>query len=210
MAVEPFLGEIMMFAGNFPPRGWVFCEGQLLPIAQHSDLFILLGTIYGGDGRATFALPDLRGRVPIQQGNAPSLFPYSLGQRGGQEYVILSPNEIPSHSHSITPTGSGGGSGGSSTANLRVFQGSGDTDDPSKATGIASQIGSGKTAQDLLSTGADKTISGATIGISTGSGGGNLPSKTNDTGGSQAHENRMPFLALNFCIALEGVFPPRS
>lgn len=208
MAADPLLGEIMMFAGNFPPRGWAFCEGQLLAISQHDALFSLLGTTYGGDGRTMFGLPDLRGRVPIQQGNDPSLSHYRLGQRGGQEAVILTQNEIPEHSHSITSSGSGGGSGGSSTADLKV--GTGDTDNPSEATGMAITAGSGFGATKILSKNANQTISGAITGISTGGSGGNLPSQTNNTGGSQAHENRMPYLAINFCIALEGVYPPRS
>ena len=97
--MNPFLAQIVMFAGNFAPRGWAFCEGQLLPIAQNQALFSLLGTTYGGDGRTTFALPDLRGRSPIQQGHGPGLSDIKLGQRGGIETKTLMITELPSHNH---------------------------------------------------------------------------------------------------------------
>jgi len=99
MAQEPFLGEIKMFAGTFAPRGYALCDGQLLPISQNQSLFSLLGTTYGGDGRTTFALPDLRSRVPIHAGQGPGLSNRRLGQRGGQENVTLTVGQMPSHSH---------------------------------------------------------------------------------------------------------------
>ena len=105
---EPFIGQIMMFAGNFAPRGWSLCEGQLLSIAQNTALFSILGTTYGGDGRTTFALPDLRGRVPIQPGTGPGLSPYTLGQSGGVENVSLLISNIPAHNHPLqASTGAG-------------------------------------------------------------------------------------------------------
>lgn len=97
---DPFLGQIIMFGGNFAPRGWALCEGQLLPISSNTALFSILGTIYGGDGRTTFALPDLRGRFPTQQGSGPGLPPYSLGQRGGANQYTLVANQLPDHTHS--------------------------------------------------------------------------------------------------------------
>lgn len=100
MSANPQLGEIVMFAGNFAPRGWSFCAGQLLPISQNTALFSLLGTIYGGDGRTTFALPDLRGRVAVQHGRGPGLSDYRVGQRGGLEEVTLNSLQIPPHGHS--------------------------------------------------------------------------------------------------------------
>jgi len=100
-AQETFIGEIKMFAGNFAPRGWAFCDGQLLPIAQHSALFSILGTIYGGDGRTTFALPDLRGRVAIHPGHGPGLSDYRQGTTGGTESNTLTVNQIPSHTHTV-------------------------------------------------------------------------------------------------------------
>jgi len=98
---EPFIGEISMFGGNFAPRNWAFCDGQLLAISQNTALFSLLGTIYGGDGRTTFALPDLRGRVPIHSGNGPGLSNYRVGQKGGTETVTLNVTQIPSHNHTV-------------------------------------------------------------------------------------------------------------
>tara|TARA_B100000809_G_C15095334_1_gene514773 strand:+ start:1208 stop:1723 length:516 start_codon:yes stop_codon:yes gene_type:complete len=101
--MEPFYGQVIMFAGNFAPRGWLFCEGQLLPIAQNQTLFSLLGTVYGGDGRSTFGLPDLRGRVPMGAGNGPGLSPRTAGQKFGEEQHTLIDTEIPAHNHSVAP-----------------------------------------------------------------------------------------------------------
>jgi microcystin-dependent protein len=95
--MNPFIGLICMFGGNFAPRGWAFCDGQLLSIAQNTALFSILGTTYGGDGRTTFALPDLRGRVAMHPGNGPGLSPKSLGQRGGTETNTLNQLQLPSH-----------------------------------------------------------------------------------------------------------------
>jgi len=98
---EPFIGEIKLFAGNFPPRGWQFCQGQLLSIAQNTALFSILGTTYGGNGQTTFALPDLRGRVPMQPGQGPGLSPRTLGEQAGSETVTLLYNQMPAHTHSL-------------------------------------------------------------------------------------------------------------
>lgn len=100
-AVDPLLGEVIMFAGNFAPRGWALCDGQLLPISSNSALFSIIGTIYGGDGRTTFALPDLRSRSPMHAGRGPGLSHRDLGHRNGQEYVTLTTSEIPSHRHVV-------------------------------------------------------------------------------------------------------------
>lgn len=100
-AQEGFIGEIRMFGGNFAPRGWAFCDGQLLPISSHNALFSILGTTYGGDGRTTFALPDLRGRVVIHPGNGPGLSNYQLGTKGGSETVTLQETQLPAHKHSV-------------------------------------------------------------------------------------------------------------
>ena len=107
---EPFIAEIRMFAGNFAPRGWAYCDGQILPIDQHQALFSLLGTTYGGDGRTTFGLPDLRGRVPLHPGQGPGLSDRPLGQQGGNETVVLDESQLPSHTHDVnTPSNSGRG-----------------------------------------------------------------------------------------------------
>ena len=98
---EPFIGQIVMFGGNFNPRSWALCDGQLLPISQNTALFSILGTTYGGDGRTTFALPDLRGRVAMHPGSGPGLSPRRLGEKSGVENVILTTNQIPSHTHSL-------------------------------------------------------------------------------------------------------------
>jgi len=98
---DPFIGEVQWFAGNFAPRGWAECDGQLLQISQHTALFSILGTTYGGDGRVTFALPDARGRVLIHEGQGPGLTPRRLGERGGAETVTLTTNQIPNHSHTL-------------------------------------------------------------------------------------------------------------
>jgi microcystin-dependent protein len=96
---EPFVGEIRMFAGNFAPRSWAFCDGQLLAVSQNDALFSLFGTIYGGDGRTTFGLPDLRGRIPIHAGSGPGLSPRQIGASGGEERVTLTNNQMPAHNH---------------------------------------------------------------------------------------------------------------
>src|SRR5512134_3759257 len=99
---QPYVGEIRMFAGNFAPAGWMFCEGQLLPISENETLFALIGTTYGGDGQETFGLPNLQGRVPIHQGQGPGLSGYLIGEAGGVEGVTLTANQIPIHSHPLT------------------------------------------------------------------------------------------------------------
>lgn len=105
--MDPFLGEILMFAGNFAPRGWALCDGQLLPISQYSALFSILGTTYGGDGRTTFALPDLRGRTPVHAGNGPGLSDRRLGTKGGSETNVLNSAQLPSHSHGLYASSNG-------------------------------------------------------------------------------------------------------
>ncbi len=100
--MEPFIAQIIMFGGNFAPRGWAFCDGQLLAISQNTALFSLLGTTYGGDGRTTFGLPDLRGRVSMHPGNGPGLSSRRLGEKGGAETVTLNTTQIPSHNHNIS------------------------------------------------------------------------------------------------------------
>ncbi len=99
---EPYVGEIRMFAGNFAPRGWAFCDGQLLAVSQNDALFSLLGTIYGGDGRTTFGLPDMRGRIPVHAGTGPGLSARRLGTKAGQESVTLTVNQTPAHTHDVT------------------------------------------------------------------------------------------------------------
>ena len=125
---EPFIAEIIMFGCNFAPRGWAFCDGQLLPIAQNTALFSILGTTYGGDGRTTFGLPDLRGRVAIHDGSGtgPGLSPYRLGQKGGVEGVILTAAQMPNHHHAVAPPCNSGAQDDTDPAGKVAGEGDGD------------------------------------------------------------------------------------
>ena len=172
---EPYIGEIMMFAGNFPPQNWAFCDGQLLSIAQNQGLFSLLGTYYGGDGQVTFALPDLRGRLPMHTGNGPGpgLSPRSLGEQGGTESVTLIAAQMPAHSHP-----------------LQVDNANGTT---------ASPVGT-LLARDPAGTPAYGVNAASTLS----------PQAVASTGGGQPHDNMPPFLAINYCICITGIYPPRN
>ncbi len=125
---EPFVGQITMFAGNFAPRGWAYCDGQLLAVSQNDVLFSLLGTIYGGDGRTTFGLPDLRGRIPIHQGGGPGLSNRNLGSKSGAEQATVTAPQLPTHSHTFqasTTTGDQSNPSGAclaSSANMRLYR----------------------------------------------------------------------------------------
>jgi len=170
---EPFIAEIRIFGFNFAPRGWAFCNGQILPIAQNTALFSLVGTTYGGNGQTTFALPDLQSRAPMQQGAGPGLTPCSLGESAGADAVALAPSQMPLHSHLVQCS--------SGNANSQSASG----------TFLATEIGP---AQTYSPSGAASMAADA-IGVS---------------GGGQAHPNMQPFLAMNFCIALQGIFPSRN
>jgi microcystin-dependent protein len=154
-AQEAFIGEIRMFGGNFAPRGWALCDGQLLPISQYTALFSLLGTTYGGDGRTTFALPDLRGRVPIHAGHGPGLSDYRLGQTGGQETVTLTTQQIPAHSHTASVSQAADSSVGTSDKPENML--------PARNAASTPQYG----------TTANVNMSGASVSV--GNTGGNLP-----------------------------------
>jgi microcystin-dependent protein len=178
--MNPFIGLICMFGGNFAPRGWAFCDGQLLSIAQNTALFSILGTTYGGDGRTTFALPDLRGRVAIHPGNGPGLTPRNLGQRGGTETNTLNQTQLPSHNHTA-----------SGTVNL----------------GTASNAASGSGAFLPISTGANfySTAAGAAQ-MNAGA----VSVTVGNTGNNQPVNNIQPFQCVSFIIALQGTFPSRN
>lgn len=165
---DPYIGEIRMFAGNFAPAGWMFCEGQLLPISENEALFNLIGTTYGGDGQSTFALPDLRGRIPIHNGNG-----FILAETGGVETITLTTQQIPAHSH--TPIGTS-------------TQG----DQASAAGGVLGSV-SGVVAY---------SSSTPTVALS--------PSVVTAIGGSQPHDNMMPYLCVSFIISLFGIFPSQT
>ena len=169
---DPFVAEIRIFPFNFAPMGWAFCNGQLLPISQNTALFSLLGTFYGGDGRSTFALPNLGGSAPIHQGQGPGLSLYDLGQQGGSDTVTLLESEIPSHSHALRGSSQLGDSPVPTNNSLARFNGG------------------------------YQTNTGALVPMA--------PQGLPPAGGDQPHNNLMPYLTLNFCIALQGVFPPRT
>ncbi len=167
---EPFIAQLQIFPYNFAPRGWANCDGQLLPIAQNTALFALVGTNYGGDGRTTFGLPNLKGRAVMHPGNGPGLSSYNLGQRGGVEKVTLSESQMASHTHT-----------------MRVSTEDGDTNAPGN-----NYLGRGSfiyaTPANLVAMASQS-----------------LP----NAGGGGAHNNLQPFLTLNFCIALQGLYPSR-
>lgn len=167
--MEPFIGAICAFGFNFAPRSWAMCNGQLLAIAQHQALFSLLGTMYGGDGRTTFALPDLRGRSAIHYGSGPGLSDYRIGSRGGAERVTLTAAEAPPHNHAVPGA-------------LVPRQGFSNVGNEGESNVLASHTPRTSTNLEM----------------------------TANAGGGQAHENRPPYLAVNVCIALQGIFPSRS
>lgn len=172
---SPFVAEIRIFGFNFAPRGWAFCNGQILPISQNTALFSLLGTNYGGDGKSTFGLPNLQGSAPLHPGQGPGLSLRILGEIGGEQTVTLLSTEMPAHAHTAQgyPNAGGQNPGGNSwsDANQR---------------GISAYAPS--SAQNVQMS----------------------PQALSISGGSVPHNNMMPFVTLNFCIALQGIFPPRT
>jgi microcystin-dependent protein len=179
----PMIAEIRMFAGNFAPRSWAFCQGQILSIAQNTALFSLLGTTYGGNGQTTFALPDLRGRVPVGTGQGPGLPAVNLGQVGGSPTHTMIITEMPAHNHTVQTTLKGT----SRTANL------GTPDNVVFATNDALSIYSrNTTSMDLAF---NPAAVSSTISIA---------------GGSQPFDIMQPYLGMNFIIAVEGVYPSRN
>src|SRR3954469_19752561 len=186
---EPFLAEIVMFAGNFAPRGWAFCNGQIMSIAQNTALFSLLGTTYGGNGQTTYALPDFRGRSPVGTGQGPGFSDVVLGEVSGTENVTLLTTQMPAHTHTATV----------GDLTLKAKNTPGNSASPSgnalaaEAAGVTATYVSGATPDVAMATG---SVTGApTIGIA---------------GNSQPTPIRNPFLGMNFIICLEGVFPSRN
>ena len=182
-AQTPFIGEVQIFAGNFAPRGWAFCDGQLLPIAQNTALFSLLGTTYGGDGRTTFGLPDLRGRAAMHPGRGPGLASRRLGEKVGTETVTLTTAQIPSHSHTGT----------TSTTKIDLSTNVG-TSDTSDGRHIGNHLGAFN--EDATP---DAKLGGVTSGTT-----------INNIGGGQSHNNMQPSTTVNYIIALQGLYPSRS
>jgi microcystin-dependent protein len=171
---DPFVAEIRIFPFNFAPKGWAFCDGQLMPISQNTALFSLLGTTYGGDGKSTFALPDLQGRAPMHHGQGPGLSLHDLGETSGSETVALLDSEMPAHSHAVSgvPT---------------VLP------DANNPNGRSYSRASGAYVYATMQNPVAMNFSA--VGVA---------------GGSLPHNNMQPYLTLNFCIAMQGVFPPRS
>ncbi len=172
---DPFVAEIRIFPFNFAPKGWAWCDGQLLPLSQNTALFSLLGTTYGGDGKSNFALPDLQGRAPMHPGQGPGLSLHDLGETGGSETVSLLESEIPAHSHG-----------------LRASSDAADLFGPGPQTSLASSTG-----------GTAYQPSNANLVMM-------APEVLAPAGGDQPHNNMQPYLTFYFCIALQGVFPPRG
>jgi microcystin-dependent protein len=169
---DPFVAEIRIFPFNFAPKGWAFCDGQILPLSQNTALFSLLGTTYGGNGKSTFALPNMQANAPMHPGQGPGLSLHDLGEVGGSETATLLESEIPAHSHGLQ----------------------GVDDD-----------GSFKTPQNMfLAAGNQMYFTPAAVNTSLAS------QALAPSGGDQPHNNLQPYLTLNFCIALQGVFPPRT
>jgi len=209
---NPFVGEIRMVGFNFNPRAWALCNGQLMSIAQNTALFSLIGTTYGGDGVQTFALPNLQSRVPVHQGTGPGLSTYVIGQHGGTENVTLLQSNMPAHTHvaTFTPTG-GGGSGPLAVAvKVPVVTAPGSLPDPNgnipaqikPAAAITNAFAPVSAATGQLG-GITATVSGAS-GITGGT-------VTNAMAGSNLPLSVLqPYLAVNFIIALQGIFPSRN
>lgn len=174
---DPFVAEIRIYPFNFPPKGWAFCNGQLMPISQNTALFSLLSTTYGGDGKSTFALPNLQGEVPMHPGQGPGLSLHDLGEQSGVEFVTLLQTEIPAHAHLV---------GRASTA-------AGDSVTP--VGSVWAQAGAGRGSAALY----HEPPATGTVN----------PNSLAPTGGGLPHNNMQPYLTLNFCIALQGIFPSR-
>jgi microcystin-dependent protein len=177
---QPYVGQIMIFGGNFAPAGWMFCAGQLLPISEYETLFQLIGTTYGGDGQETFGLPDLQGRVPLHMGQGPGLSSYLIGQLSGTESVTLTTNQIPSHNHQAMISSAPATSG-------------------SPANNILANEAIGLGQATCFSYGAFATTTPPSTLLA--------PATIGPAGGNQPHENRQPLLVLSFIISLFGVFP---
>jgi microcystin-dependent protein len=180
--MDPFLGQISLLACNFAPQGWALCQGQVLSISQNTALFALLGVNFGGDGRTNFQLPDLRGRPPIGFGQGPGLSAYSIGQTGGGETISISSANYPAHSHTLFAAASAA----TGNAPNGLFEAQGQTGGRGGTVNLALYSGSGTAT----------TLAAAAL--------------TAAPGGGQPHNNLQPYLALNFCIALQGIFPARS
>lgn len=202
-----YFGEIKAVAFPFAPRGWALCNGQILPVHEYTALFSLIGNIYGGDGKNTFALPDLRGRVAIGSGAAPTLTDRAMGDTGGSETISIGINNLPMHSHTITSKASDNAS--ATTADLKVGNNAtGDSSNPSTAKALASLVGA--SSKLLTTTNVSTVLKDAVVNIQ---GGGSLPKATDPTGANFPLESMPPFLGINYIICLgdeDSVYPQRG
>lgn len=189
---DPFLGQVILFAGNFAPRGWAFCDGQLIAISSNTALFSLLGTTYGGDGRSTFALPDLRARVPVGEGPGPGLSNIRWGERGGVEHVTLTQAQLPNHTHNTMPAPVNLTVAGTPTNPLTA---------PSATNNVLGASPGGAASAAIWSTAATDPVTIAA---------GSVTPVVDHTGGGQSFQTRNPYLGMHYIIALEGIFPSRS
>jgi microcystin-dependent protein len=197
---DPFIGEIQMFAGNFAPRGWAFCNGQLLSIQAYQALFAIIGTTYGGNGQTTFALPNLQGRAPVHAGQSPGTSRYTLGEVGGTENVTLTINELPTHSHGVALSGTGNVS-----VALGACTAAGNASVPGPTT-VPAKITSGLTSYNAYSTATpDTTLLPVSTTTSV-----NVNGNTGLTGNNLPVPIVQPYVVVNFIIATEGVFPSRN
>jgi microcystin-dependent protein len=204
---QPYLGGMCAFGGNFTIRSWAKAEGQLLAISSNTALFSILGTTFGGDGRSTFGLPDLRGRSPIGQGQGPGLGNYRLGQRGGSETHTLNVLQMPAHNHTATTTTSNVVDTSATTIALRALASSSTTNSPTNAV-----LSNSPNRENIYSSGApnvdmraDAIALNLSVEVSSTSN-----TVVNNNGGSQAFNIRGPYLSLTWLIALQGIFPSRN
>lgn len=192
--MEGYIGDVRMFGGNFAPRSWAFCAGQLLAISNNSALFSILGTTFGGDGRTTFALPDLRGRVPVSPGTGPGLSTIPLGQRGGSEYVNINQLSMPQHTHTLTKNLN------STWHPTCSDETTGNTSEPEGAVPADGGVNAYASSTDGVHLASSPIMSDVITGDFNA-----LPA-----GGSNSHNNIMPVLAVNYIIAIYGIYPSRS
>ena len=201
--MEPFIGQIIMFAGNFAPRDWAFCQGQTLAISEYTALFSIIGTTYGGNGRTTFDLPDLRGRAPIGQGQGNGLTSRIMGEQIGIEDITLSTAQMPIHSHAAKTTISGS----SVTAKLKASSAEGTTNVPLNNY-LAKPSNIGLQSINMYDSSADIEMASDAIEIDLSAVTANTT--TDDTGGNSAHNNIQPSLVMNYIICVNGIYPSRS
>lgn len=201
--MDSLLGQIIMFAGTFAPRDWALCNGQILEISQHTALFSILGDTYGGNGRTTFGLPDLRGRVPMGSGVGIGLSPRVTGQRYGSENVTLSVAQMPAHSHSAETTISGS----SVAAKLNASSAEGTSNVPLNNY-LAMPANISRSSVNMYGSSADVEMANDAIEIDVSG----LSGETtvNQTGGNSAHDNIQPSLVMNYIICVNGVYPSRN